>query len=241
MRTGLHQATLEDERRSEGRRKLLLSTAATQAGRSRAVEILDLSAKGLLISTLAELDVGEPLAVILADGIAHSATIAWSSDTLFGCKFERPLTRAELSASLLLADPPRGGALPQTDAGKVTSEATSQVTLGQRIRALRMESPHTMEELADLAGVSKPTLWKWETDRVRPRQDAIERLAAVLGVEEIELLYGKDAWEARLQSAIAPAAPPDGTLAKLVDDTRQSIAAAAGVAPDRVKIEIDFS
>ena len=228
MRTGFQQAALQQDRRSEGRRKLYLATTANQAGDRQGVEILDLSANGMLLSTQADLDPAKPLTVVLTDGEEHLASVAWQSGELYGCRFEKPLPRAELSANLLGADPAR----PRDD-------ATARGSLGQRIRALRTASPHSMEELAHLVGVSKPTLWKWETDKVRPRQNAIERLAVVLGVDEIELLYGTQ--QAARRGGEDAGAPTSGrTVAQVVDHARLAIASAAGVEPDRVRIEIDF-
>lgn len=228
MRTGFQQAALQQDMRSEGRHKLYLATTASQAGDRQGVEILDLSANGMLLSTQAEIDPAQPLSVVLTDGREHLATVAWHSGELYGCRFDEPLPRAELSANLLGADPARR-----------RDDATARGSLGQRIRALRTASPHSMEELAHLAGVSKPTLWKWETDKVRPRQNAIERLAAVLGVDEIELLYGTER-EARTSVENAGATTGGRTVAQVVDHARLAIASAAGVAPAKVRIEIDF-
>ena len=97
----------------------------------------------------------------------------------------------------------------------------------------------TSVDIAHLAGVSKPTLWKWETDKVRPRQNAIERLAAVLGVDEIELLYGTERAVPKTGEN-AGARTGGRTVAQVVEHARLAIASAAGVGPDRVRIEIDF-
>ena len=236
MQGRIQDAPVPGERRIAARRKLYLATTASQADASQAVEILDLSATGLLLTTSARLALDEPLAVVLADGEEHEARIVWSAGRLFGCRFAFPLSRAQLSANVLVSDPARGDRGENRVAEAVRAEATALDTLGQRIRALRAASPHSMEELAHRAGVSKPTLWKWETDKIHPRPDALARLAEVLGVGEIELLYGS----AEKEGGAMGAATNRG-LAEIVDEARRAIAQAAGVAPQCVRIGIDFS
>lgn len=227
MRTGFKPALIDKDRRSEGRRALHLATSATQSGRQVPVEILDLSAKGVMLSTKARLEAGELLAVMLTDGVRRGASVVWRSDKLFGCKFLEPLSKAELSASLLASDPmPHHG-------------ETGAPTLGQRIRSLRCASLHTMEELAQLAGVSKPTLWRWETDQSLPRPQTLDRLAEIFGVDARELRSGE----------VIPATPESGndrppvasSVASIVQCAREEIATVAGVEPRQVRIVIDFS
>lgn len=218
--------------RSEERRRIFLTASAAQGDGSSGVEILDLSASGLLMSTSASLDLDEPVAVVLADGEEHRARIMWHTGRLYGCRFEQSLSRAELGANLLRAHPPRD--LPE---GGCASDVGS-VTLGERLRQLRIASPHTMAELASLAGVTKPTLWKWETGKTRPRHDALVRIADVLGVPEAELLYGdngagRGAGRALMESR--------ASLAATVSEARHMIAQAAGIDPRQVSISIDFN
>ena len=61
---------------------------------------------------------------------------------------------------------------------KLLKEITSQ-----RIKELRSKSGYTMEKLADLIGVSKSTIAKWENGYVdNMRQDNIMKLADVFNV-----------------------------------------------------------
>ncbi|QPC98478.1 helix-turn-helix domain-containing protein [Qipengyuania soli] len=217
--------------RSEERRRIFLTASAAQGDGSSGVEILDLSASGLLMSTSASLDLDEPVAVVLADGEEHWARIMWHTGRLYGCRFEQSLSRAELGANLLRAHPPRD--LPEVGAVESGTE-----TLGDRLRRLRMDSPHTMEELASLVGVTKPTLWKWETGKSRPRHDAIIRISDVFGVAEAELLYGE---RGSGRGVSVSRAASNATLAMTVAEARRMIAQAAGIDPGQVSISIDFN
>ncbi|MEZ5681345.1 MAG: helix-turn-helix domain-containing protein [Erythrobacter sp.] len=236
MSNSIQIAALDEERRSEGRRELHLDTSAEQAGGRAAVRILDLSAKGMLLSTQAKLDHGELLTVVLADGVERAASVAWNSGNLFGCRFESPLSRAQLGTALLAARPRTADSSETVPTAIVRGGLSSAATFGERIRALRLASPYTMAAFAQLLGVSKQTLWRWESDQVRPRAEALERLVAILGVDERELCYGSD-----IDAAHTDAGPGASTVAQVVDRARHAIATAAGVAPGQVKIAIDFS
>ena len=97
----------------------------------------------------------------------------------------------------------------------------------------------TMRGLAQSVGVSKPTLWKWEGDQVRPRHETMQRLAEELGVSELELVYGAPG----LGEAIALAeedADSGSSLADIVRASRKRIADAAGVDEANVEIHINW-
>lgn len=235
MKGRIEDRTQPNDGRSEQRRRLYLSSSAAQANGSRAADILDLSASGLLISTGAELDLDEPVTVVLADGAEHRAQIMWHTGRLYGCRFDHPLSQAELGSNLLRAHPPRALPPASDEAPGGASE-----TMGDRLRRLRMASPHTMTELARLAGVTKPTLWKWETGKARPRHDALVRISDVLGVAEAELLYGRGPGYRAGAGRETPPAPAEGKLAVIVQQARHEIAEAAGVDPAQVAISIDF-
>jgi hypothetical protein len=90
--------------RSGKRRKLRLEAFGyTAADESAKVLIHDLSQTGILIETEAQLSAGEAIQVELPHGEAREAKVVWSSDGLFGCQFERPISKAAVSAALLKA------------------------------------------------------------------------------------------------------------------------------------------
>ena len=131
------------------------------------------------------------------------------------------------------------------------AEAERAETFGARLRRLRKDRRMSLIGLARLVSVSKPTVWKWEKDEVRPRQKSLEALTAVLGVSERELLFGQAPAEPQpLETAQeglsesppaahdAPAQP--GQLSQLVRNCKDQIAEAAGTSSDNVSITIQI-
>jgi len=60
--------------------------------------------------------------------------------------------------------------------------------IGERIRQLRLEKGWTQETLANLLGVSRLAVARWETGERRPRKKYLDKLAAILGLPMEELL-----------------------------------------------------
>ena len=217
-----------DSRREEPRRKLVLATTAQQQQIGPRVDILNISSRGMLLRTIGNLDKHEALTVILPEAGEKLAEIVWSSGDLHGCRFAEPLTKGEISAAQLKARP-----LDVQPSASPSSDLQSE-TFGQRLKRLRMASSYSMVGLANATGVTKPTLWKWETERVRPRQKALANLAGVLGVSESYLLFGIGDGEE------GPAETGQSNLAETVAASRAAIARLAGVSTDKVTIDIDF-
>ena len=216
-----------EKRGGDERRRLKLAAVAAHDRGPQAIEILDLSRTGLMMAGPADFRVGEAIVVVLPELGEWAARVAWSKDGRHGCRFEEPLSRAELSAALLRAGPAAQGA--------------SRETLGMRLKRLRKASHFTMLGLADAVGVSKPTLWKWESDKVRPRDDAVRSLAAALDIEEIALLYGtSDDAEMADELAETDVVPRGETVAETIAAARRAIAEHAGVPLDQVRIAIDW-
>ncbi|MBI3928941.1 MAG: helix-turn-helix transcriptional regulator [Armatimonadetes bacterium] len=61
------------------------------------------------------------------------------------------------------------------------------MTLGQRIRQLRVERGWTQAELGQLAGMDGRNVTRYETDKVRPRKSMLKRLADAFDVSVDEL------------------------------------------------------
>ncbi len=64
------------------------------------------------------------------------------------------------------------------------------MTLGERIVGLRTRRKLSQEELADLLGVSRQSVSKWETDASVPELDKLVKLGEVFGVSLDELVKG---------------------------------------------------
>lgn len=215
--------------RREPRLVLQLNTGVGQSGKAFDAEIMNLSRDGMLVRTQAELTLEEPIEVVLPQSGAVKATVVWSADGMYGCSFAETISEDELQAANDLAkEEPEGGKPFGVD----------HETLGSRIKRLRNARGFTMRGLAEQVGVSKPTLWKWEGDQVRPRHETMQRLAEELDVSELELVYGAPGLgEAAL---IAEEEAATGSLADIVRASRKRIARAAGVDEACVEININW-
>lgn len=221
--------------RGELRRKLTLvnhSRASLIAGMD--VRIHRLSATGMLMETDAPLSVGEPIELILPEDVRCLGMVVWASGKIYACQFDKSLPNDAINA----VDPevPDSKRTGEAQLAVSLAENDGEETLGARIKRLRRAGGHSMVRLAAAVGVSKPTLWKWETDAVRPRQDTLRRLANVLGVTELQLLYGssnqvsqrderKDVGLEVAEEAIAA--------------SKAGIAGLFGIDPSRVRIMIE--
>lgn len=121
--------------------------------------------------------------------------------------------------------------------------------LPQRMRRLREASGLSRAEVADRTGLSRPTIWAWESGKSTPRQSNLEILALALGISTQELT-GKDQGEAvwneidALGLSAGPAVGlPAGAgnahrLSVLVYAAQLVIASIAGVDARNVRISI---
>lgn len=219
--------SLGDRDRRQPRLVLRLNTGVGQAGRAFDAEILNLSHNGMLVRTGAELNLNDPLEVVLPKSGSVPAKVVWFADELYGCSFPKPISQEEIEVATDVA---------AIDEGEHGSRfGVDHETLGQRIKRLRTASGASMRAFAERVGVSKPTLWKWEGDQVRPRHETMQRLAAELGVSELELVYGAPGRGAE------PVEDDSGaSLADIVRSSRNRIARAAGVDSSKVEINIDW-
>lgn len=225
--------------RDATRRKLYLAASAIQMNSSYVVEILNISETGLLLKTDQELSPNEPIVMVLPESEECVARIAWAGDNLYGCQFVNRLTKAELSAALLQAKPQPQ---PQRSEVDYLPNYDVQETLGQRLKRLREASPYSMIELAEMVGVTKPTLWKWETDKVRPREKAVQALARVFAIDEMTLLYGHRGSGAPLQRfASRHGRGNSRQLSQVIGEARRAIADHAGVDAAQVTVSIAWN
>lgn len=215
MAIAAHFEETTDSKRRNQRRTLLLDAAGAPArGGPTRVLIHNLSETGLLIECEAALKAGETIAIDLPQAGPTAAEVVWSSGRLHGCRFETPLGKAALSAAEL-----RSAVEGATDFASSDLEP-----LDQRIRRLRAARGLSLDRLAEEMGVSKPTVWAWEQGRARPAETRIKRLAKALGVEATQLVPAFDTDERR----------------ELLAQSRSRIAEAFGIAPENVRIMIEF-
>lgn len=94
----------------------------------------------------------------------------------------------------------------------------NQMTLGQRIAALRRQKELTQETLAEALGVSPQAVSKWENDVSCPDILLLPQLAKMLGVTVDALLSGDPEPETRLVPA-TQRKNPDAMILKMTVDS----------------------
>ncbi len=97
-RTTLQRAA---DGRIADRRELRLQTGAAADNGVAEVLIHNLSETGALIHSSAALEVGDRIDIDLPHAGGRVATIVWSDDGLYGCRFETPLSKGAMSAAML--------------------------------------------------------------------------------------------------------------------------------------------
>ena len=221
IKAHLDQTHSSPENRRYERRNLMLETGgALPGGASGNVTIHNISESGMLIETALELDIGARLSVDLPHDAAVPASVVWGSDALFGCKFERPIGLAALSAVQLKAGP----ALPVQVSQRASPDARG-VVLGKKLEQARKARRLTLAQVADELGVSKPTVWAWEKGKARPVEDRWPAIAKVLALPVEEL---------------TTASIETGGVSELLQNSREAIAEALQIDTKQVRILIEI-
>lgn len=196
--------------------------------------VQNLSASGILIETGEALSLDQRIEVDLPEAGQVGATVIWTSGTLSGCRFDRPLPKAVLSAAQLRNPSPL-----ESHSFDASDDASSRQLLANRLLDLRRRRGLSRSALAERAGLSAPSLWAWETGRVSPRRKNLLALARALDVSERELLPEGDANTLFGQQDQADPANAK-RLEDLIRSTKRQIATAAGVDVEHVKITIEL-
>lgn len=104
------QATFADtsEQRDADRRVLRLDARVATPTGEGGVRVHNLSRTGMLIESSAAIPVGTIFEAELPGGKTHRAEVVWSDEGLIGCRFEKLLSQATLSAALLRSIPQEG-------------------------------------------------------------------------------------------------------------------------------------
>lgn len=206
------------ESRGAARRKLQFETAGRlPPGGEAHVRVHNASETGLLIETAEPLAEGDAIEVDLPEAGPARARIVWSSGSLYGCRFDAPLSRGALSATELRSVV--GGTAPEPH-----PRQAAPAGFGHHIQQLRKARGLTLADVADALSVSKPTVWAWEHGKARPVDSRLPAIADALGVAPADLK------------------PETGAMVPrdLVDRCRAQIADAAGIPPEAVRILIEL-
>lgn len=123
--------------------------------------------------------------------------------------------------------------------------------LPMRLRRIREQCGITRSELAVRTGLSRPTIWAWESGKTQPRLSNLRVLADVLGISQLELVGGLEAAvpddevDAMLATGWEHGEMPAGLanpqrLSIMIYAAKLSIAALAGIKAQNVKISIEI-
>lgn len=113
--------------------------------------------------------------------------------------------------------------------------AARKQMFAKRVGQLRQEQELTQAELGRKVGVSGTCVWNWEGANTYPRPMTMRRLAEALRTT-VEFLSGEKAAET---NAIL-ASDKQRSLAEIILEARQNVAAAAGLSIDRVRVVLDW-
>lgn len=181
------------------------------------VRVLAFSERGLVFESSAPFTIGASIALMTSEGrIDGRAAVAWVGGRLIACDLDAPLPLATLDLILSLG--------AETMARDLPAAPPAPASLGARMQQLRRAKGMTQDKLAKLLSVSVPAVSAWEADRSRPRPDRMDAMANIFGVSLPELLGLKERTGFRTQ----------------IDQARKSIALAAGVDEDKVRIQIEM-
>ncbi|MDG5750572.1 PilZ domain-containing protein [Qipengyuania sp. XHP0211] len=188
--------------------------------------ILNLSREGCLLSTLEYLLPGQSVKMKIAPRDEHpiEASVAWSSDTLYGCTFVTPLSADHLS-DILRVNP--------VSPTEVTSSESFLAKLPEALLAARQASGYTTTELARHLGVSRPTLWAWESGRATPSHDNQQ---SVLDFLRRSQFAGVEMRE----SMVAPDNGSNVFFQETIAASRRDLAHKLGLDEDQIRISIKF-
>lgn len=224
------------DRRQDSRRKLsLLARGAQHDGTGIAVRIHNISGTGLLLESDVKLAAGDRIEIELPHAGDITAVVIWASGRHFGCQFEGPVSPATLSAVELKSaiEPPAGleESEEEDQAEPLEAEAAPVIdeAFGDRLQRLRTAAGLNQAELARRMGVSAPSVSGWEQGRAHPKPNRMAALAAILGVPT-----------AQLAGDGAPEDSSPEAVQDLIDRSREQIARAVGISPDRVRIFVEY-
>ena len=89
------------------------------------------------------------------------------------------------------------------------------MTFGEKLKALRVKEEYSQEQLANLLGISRQAVSKWESSQGKPEIDNIIKLTEIYHVSADYILLGTE-----------PAASP-APAKKMPKEYRQAVKAAA--------------
>ena len=180
----------------------------------------------MLIECEAALSIRDRVDIDLPHAGVVPATLVWVSGRMFGCQFDAPISPAALSAAQLRSaiDVDEASASSSVDLEESVAVGPHSSNFAANLKRLRMAKGLSQANMAERLGVSGPSISGWEKGRARPKEDRLADLANLLGVPVSQLLVD----------------PQPEVTQDVIDTSRTQIARATGVAPDRVRIIVEF-
>lgn len=123
-------------KRGSARRALRLEVVTSSQRDAATALIHNLSERGLLIETAVALAIGETIHVDLPEAGTSKVRVVWTRGLFFGCEFVEPVSKASVSAALLLApptpsrpihEPVEAASLDDTEAGTTWLQRTEEL------------------------------------------------------------------------------------------------------------------
>ncbi|MGN5650375.1 helix-turn-helix domain-containing protein [Bacillus sp. Brlt_9] len=74
---------------------------------------------------------------------------------------------------------------------------------GERLKALRLEFEMVQQEVADLSGLTKPTISRYESGKKTPSRESVEKLSAIFKVSSDYLLGISDSKYSNISGLLA--------------------------------------
>lgn len=95
------------------------------------------------------------------------------------------------------------------------------MTIGENIKRIRKEKNLTQKKLGEMCGIAEPTIRKYESNKLNPKIETIDKIASALGVNIVDIMerFTMEQWEntseyQRLEKAVNA---EDGIIAILTD------------------------
>jgi transcriptional regulator with XRE-family HTH domain len=159
--------------------------------------------------------------------------VVWANDALFGCQFAKPLSQAVLSAAELMSMPD-GSSLRAVVSN---DQAIGVEPFGVRLRRLRKGRDISLAAFAKALGVSRPTVWAWESGKSVPRPARMATILTELGISDEQTV----AFRHPVRSSPPTASNADSmALADFVERTKARIAELSGTTADKVRVIIEI-
>lgn len=212
-----------DSRRSM-RHRLVLPVRVTVGELTHDGVVLDISTNGCLIELNIELQPQEALTIDLPidRGSTLQAEVVWNGDDIFGCQFSSPLPTPIVHEARLRGAPLLAGRMPD-------DASTEQLAVA--IGTARRRSGLSATELARRTGVSRPTLWSWETGKTRPSDTNLHKLREVLAASGEVSGY-------HLQDDRSEDASEGLSVESVIARHKQALAKDLGIASEMIEIRI---